>query len=67
MLRTSVKKAYAGKYTVVTAKDQQLGTYALSDNLSLANGKAFIIKMDSSTLGMAKLNGDSVSKNKGAV
>ena len=63
MLRTSLQKAYAGKYTVVTAVDQQLGTYALSDNISLADGKAFTIKQDSSTIGTVKLNGDSLSKN----
>ncbi len=56
MLVESSKQALNTGFSIVTAKAQQIGTYRLSSNLTVAKGKAFTIYQGTTKLGTAKLS-----------
>ena len=62
MLRATNSSVSPSEYTVQVAKNQTLGTYALSDNLTVKQNTAFALKIGNANLGNVTL-GRSVSKN----
>ena len=63
MLRLTTSQTKAGQYSITVKAGQGVGTYELSNNLTLANGTAFTIRQDNTTLGTVQLNGSSLVLN----
>ncbi|MBO4793012.1 MAG: AIDA repeat-containing protein, partial [Deltaproteobacteria bacterium] len=63
MLAESVQQNLSCSFSITAGKAQQIGTYKLSSKLNVADNTVFSIKLGSTSLGTAKLNGAALTKN----
>ena len=52
-----------GSFSITVKKNQRIGTYMLSDNLVQKKNKTYTINLGTKKLGIARLNGTSLTKN----
>ncbi len=63
VMLAGAKQNFAAKFFIMTAKNQQIGTYKLSNGLYVKAGTSFAIQVDGASVGSAQLGGAELAKN----